>query len=93
MEDTYNMHAIVHIPSPDGHRPSEPNANSSIDRVPKVLAACTHSAQQFHIRRSMFDGQPGPARRERNVANILIVDDDPAVQATIRLLLERGAMT
>ena len=31
-----------------------------------------------------------PARRNPDVANILIVDDDPAVQITIRLLLERA---
>jgi hypothetical protein len=56
-----------------------------------VLAGRPESAQQFHI--SGFDlgrGASHPIRRIFQLANILIVDDDPAVQITIRLVLERA---
>src|SRR3954447_3262116 len=62
-------------------------SNNRIGR--EVLAGCTESAQQFRIR--WFDLVAGniPARPGGfHVANILIVDDDTAVQTAIRLLLE-----
>ncbi len=56
----------------------------------EVLAAHTVSAQHFRIRCLEHQGSSWTGSEGWNLANILIVDDDPAVQATIRLLLERA---
>jgi len=58
----------------------------------EALAGRAESAQQFHIEASNLSTELDlPSGSEDwNLANILIVDDDPAVQVTIRLLLERA---
>lgn len=65
-------------------------------RVPlriEALAGRAESAQKFAIRcfdQDAIDPYLRSGSEDWNLANILIVDDDPAVQMAIRLLLERA---
>lgn len=84
------MHTDVHIAALAEHRPPGMNVDSGIARGREMLADCTDSAQQFPIRCFDHADRPWTGSEDWNLANILIVDDDPAVQVTIRLLLERA---
>ena len=56
----------------------------------EITCATAATASQPNITTRVYNQRWNSAPGTQTVAKILIVDDDPAVRATIRLLLERA---